>query len=90
MFMYAMVKAMAIKNKTAMAFNLHEGFDNDFQYQRKLELQYLNVDLGKHAPFAVFDYKGARYAQIISKNWEKYTFATISNNRRKVTYAFSV
>ncbi|WP_303236443.1 alpha-1,2-fucosyltransferase [Phocaeicola coprophilus] len=67
MFMYAMVKAMAIKNKTAMAFNLHEGFDNDFQYQRKLELQYLNVDLGKHAPFAVFDYKGARYAQIISK-----------------------
>lgn len=30
MFMYAMVKAMAIKNKTAMAFNLHEGFDNAF------------------------------------------------------------
>lgn len=67
MFIYAMVRAMAIRNHTSMAFNLHNGFDNDFQFQRKLELQNLNVKIGGNAPLAVFDYKGARYIQYLSK-----------------------
>lgn len=67
MFMYAMVRAMAIRNKTSMTFNLREGFDNDSQFHRKLELQHLNVNMGEKNPFAVFDYRCARYVQFLSR-----------------------
>lgn len=67
MFMYAMARAMSLRNKTSMAFNLHEGFEKDFQFHRKLELQNLNVEMGERAPFTVFDYKGACFTQFLSK-----------------------
>ena len=67
MFMYAMVRAMANRNNTSMAFNLHEGFDNDFEYKRKLELQNFNINIGENAPLAVYNYKGAKYIQYLSK-----------------------
>ena len=45
MFMYAMVRAMALRNNTEMAFDIHTGFEEDFQFRRLLELDYLNTKI---------------------------------------------
>ena len=60
MFIYAATRAMALRNETDMTFNLHYGFEMDYQFHRKLELSHLNVDWGKTNIMATFDYKQAR------------------------------
>ncbi len=67
MFMYAMARAMSLRNGSSVAFNLHYGFDIDEQFRRKLELLNFNVDMGVKAQLATFDYKGARYTRFLYK-----------------------
>ena len=67
MFVYAMARAMALRNNTEMTFNLHHGFDTDFQFHRKLELGNLNVNWGVKNSIATFDFEGARYFRFISR-----------------------
>lgn len=45
MFMYAMVRSMALRNHTTMAFDIESGFTRDFLYQRSLELRNFNLEL---------------------------------------------
>ena len=45
MFIYAMVKAMALRNNVPFAFNLTTDFANDEVYKRKLLLSYFALDL---------------------------------------------
>ena len=66
MFIYAMVKAMALRNNTTYSFNLRYGFKNDFKYKRNLELTCLNVNLKENRK-ATFDYSLGRLCMIISK-----------------------
>ena len=67
MFIYAMTRAMALRNETEMTFNLHYGFDMDFQFHRKLELSNLNVSWGRKNKLATFDYGLARYTRFFSR-----------------------
>lgn len=67
MFIYAATRAMALRNGTDMTFNLHYGFDVDYQFRRKLELSNLNVDWGKVNNMATFDYKQARVVRFLSR-----------------------
>lgn len=67
MFIYAAARAMALRNGTDMTFNLHYGFDIDYQFHRKLELSNLNVDFGKNNKIATFDYKQPRSIRYISR-----------------------
>lgn len=66
MFMYAMVRAMAWRNNTMSVFNKNYGFEHDYTFRRKLELQCLNVCLDEK-PIYTFDYSLGRYTQHISK-----------------------
>lgn len=54
MFIYAMVRALALRNKTDMAFNTWLGFTTDYKFRRTLELTHLNVTLPE-AGAATFD-----------------------------------
>lgn len=67
MFIYAATRAMALRNGTDMTFNLHYGFDMDYQFHRKLELSNLNVNWGKVNKCASFDYKYARSIRFLSR-----------------------
>lgn len=71
MFIYANARAMALRNGTEMTFNLHYGFDMDYQFHRKLELSNLNVDLGKSSKIPTFDYKFSRYTRFLSRRLGK-------------------
>lgn len=66
MFMYAMARAMALRNEASLAFNIHLGFDSDFLYHRKLEINNLNVQLPQN-PIQTFDYKGSKYVRAFSR-----------------------
>jgi hypothetical protein len=55
MFIYAMVRAMALRNNTEMAFNLNNGFATDHQFHRFLELGHFNLYLPQHT-IATFNY----------------------------------
>ena len=69
MFVYAMVRAMALRNNTDMAFNLHYGFDTDYKFHRKLELDNMNVQWGKKNNIVTFDYpiNIGRYTRSVSR-----------------------
>ena len=67
MFVYAMARAMALRNKTNMTFNLNYGFDTDYQFHRKLELGNLNVKWGIDNKIATFDYGIGRYIRYASR-----------------------
>lgn len=45
MFIYAMVRALALRNNTSYAFNKNNGFITDVQFQRFLELQHFDLSL---------------------------------------------
>lgn len=68
MFMYAMVKAMAMRNKASFAFNLNLGFEKDYLFKRKLELDNFNTQLPK-GNFQTFDYKGSRIVRVFSRHF---------------------
>lgn len=54
MFIYATVRAMALRNNVSMSFNLKTGFERDFLYHRNLELDKFSLPLpkGKREVFA--------------------------------------
>jgi hypothetical protein len=66
MFMYAMVRAMSLRNGTDVAFNTQFGFKNDSLYHRDLELQHFNVQL-EESTLQTFDYGVGRYVRVISR-----------------------
>lgn len=66
MFIYAMARALALRNNTKAVFNLRYGFEKDFLFHRKLELQCFNVKL-KESALHTFDYCMARYFMAVSK-----------------------
>lgn len=45
MFIYAMARAMALRNNVPMAFDLETGFKRDIEYHRHLELDKFSIDL---------------------------------------------
>lgn len=47
MFIYATVRALSLRNKVPMSFNLTTGFQRDFLYQRSLELDKFSLTLPK-------------------------------------------
>ncbi len=61
MFIYAMARAMAIRNHTDAVFNLEYGFKHDIQFKRQLELTCLNVQLKENKRFT-FDIPFGRIA----------------------------
>jgi hypothetical protein len=67
MFMYAMVRAMSLRNRVPMAFNTHLGFETDSVYHRKLELNHFNLNL-PFSSFSTFDYPMGRWVRKISRN----------------------
>lgn len=66
MFIYAMVKAMALRNNTNFAFNQKYGFEKDDLYKRKLALLDFNLKLPSSS-VQVYDYPGGRYIRKISR-----------------------
>lgn len=66
MFMYAMARAMALRNGTTAVFNLKYGFDRDYTYHRKLELQNFNVKLNVSRRLT-FDYPNSRFLLNVSR-----------------------
>lgn len=66
MFMYAMVRALSLRNRVPMAFNTGLGFKTDYQFHRSLELIHLNVKLPT-ARLATFDVPLARIWLKLSK-----------------------
>lgn len=66
MFIYAMARAMSLRNGVNMAFNLKRGFEMDREYNRKLELSHFNVMLPT-ACLSTFDFAGGRSVKKISK-----------------------
>lgn len=80
MFMYAMARAMALRNGTKAVFNLHYGFEIDVDYKRKLELHNFNVDLQQNRRLT-FDYPMSSGALNYSK---KYGFNIFAPNYKYV------
>lgn len=67
MFMYAAVRAMAMRNSTTMAFNLNLGFEDDKKlFQRELELTHFNLSLPE-SRLSTMDVPFAHYFVAISR-----------------------
>jgi len=66
MFIYAAVRAAALRNNTQMAFNLKQGFKDDIQFHRKLELYHFNLNLPE-AKISTFDLPLGKYFRYISR-----------------------
>ncbi len=54
MFIYAMVRAMSLRNRVSMAFNIKQGFKDDILYKRNLELNNFALQLPE-AKIETFD-----------------------------------
>ena len=67
MFIYAMVKAMALRNNVPFAFNLNTDFANDEVYKRKLLLSYFALDLPENKKLT-FDFSYGNYYRRLSRN----------------------
>ncbi len=74
MFIYAMARAMSLRNGVNMAFNLKRGFELDLEYHRKLELSHFNVTLPT-ASISTFDFMGGRLVKKISRTVKRNVFA---------------
>lgn len=55
MFVYAMVRALSLRNDTEMAFNLNNGFATDYQFHRSLELNHFALSLPRNS-LHTYDY----------------------------------
>ncbi len=55
MFMYAMVRSLALRNHTTMTFDIQSGFTRDYLYHRSLELNHFNLKLPT-SRLATFNY----------------------------------
>jgi len=69
MFMYAMVRALSIRNSTTMAFNLKLGFEKDL-FNRRLEINNFHTELPE-SPLYTFDYKLGRAFRKISRKLKR-------------------
>lgn len=66
MFIYAMVRAASLRNNTSMAFNLKQGFKDDIQFHRFLELNHFQLELPQ-SPIATFDIPVGKYIRLVSR-----------------------
>lgn len=66
MFIYATAKALSLHYRTPMAFNLRQGFEQDYKYQRHLELNHFKCQLPT-AKWITFNYKGELNIKRISR-----------------------
>ncbi|WP_455593393.1 alpha-1,2-fucosyltransferase [Bacteroides sp.] len=66
MFIYAMVKAMSLRNKVPFAFNLKSDFANDYIYKRELALSDFSLKLPESC-LLTFDYLGGGYIRSFSR-----------------------
>lgn len=78
MFIYATVKAMALRNNTEMNFNLVSGFRNDYKFHRKLELANFNTQLEIASRIHTFDLGYSYLSKIIKKISYKLGFNVLS------------
>ena len=65
MFIYAMVKAMALRNNVPFAFNLTTDFANDEVYKRKLLLSYFALDLPENKKLSDYPFMHLLYSQLL-------------------------
>lgn len=66
MFIYAMVKAMSLRNKVPFAFNLKSDFVSDYMYKRELALSDFCLKLPENS-LCTFDYPGGKYVRSFSR-----------------------
>ncbi len=66
MFIYATVRATSLRNKTSMAFNLKQGFKDDIQFHRFLELNHFQLELPQSS-IATFDVPLGKYIRFVSR-----------------------
>lgn len=66
MFIYAAVRAAALRNNTQMAFNLKQGFKDDVLFHRNLELHHFELELPE-AGIASFDVPLGKYIRYVSR-----------------------
>ena len=66
MFIYATVRATSLRNNTSMAFNLKQGFKDDIQFHRFLELNHFQLELPQ-SPIATFDVPLGKYIRFASR-----------------------
>lgn len=78
MFIYATVKALALRNNTEMNFNLVSGFKSDYKFNRNLELIFLNTKLAKASRIDTFDLGVGCLSKIIRKISYKVGFNVLS------------
>lgn len=67
MFIYAMVRAMSLRNNVPMAFNTRRGFERDFLYRRTLELDKFKLSLPE-ATLATFNMPGGLITEKVSRH----------------------
>lgn len=66
MFIYAMARAMALKNGVSASFNIVDGFKYDFLYKRQLELKHFCLDLPVKNNILLFSIPFGHYIHKIS------------------------
>lgn len=66
MFIYATVRALSLRNKEPMAFNLKQGFKDDILFHRNLELRHFNLNLPE-AKVDTFDIPCGKYFRFVSR-----------------------
>ncbi len=66
MFIYATVRATSLRNNTSMAFNLKQGFKDDIQFHRFLELNHFQLELPQSS-IATFDVPLGKYIRFASR-----------------------
>ena len=66
MFIYAAVRAAALRNNTQMAFNIKQGFKDDILFHRSLELHHFYLNLPR-ATIETFDVPFGKYIRFISR-----------------------
>lgn len=66
MFIYAVVRATALRNCTTMAFNLNQGFKDDKLFHRSLELEHFHLQLPEDS-ISTFDVPLGKYIRYASR-----------------------
>lgn len=56
MFIYAMTRAMSLRNGVPFTFNIKDGFKRDLLYKRNLELKWFDLDLPEKNKFLMFSF----------------------------------
>ena len=71
MFIYAVSKALAVKNNTELALDTITGFKYDYLYKRKIEITFFNINYKQAGRLKSFNYPLGRYIRKASKMIER-------------------